>query len=85
MRTGLRAWVGGVGLLGLWVGYSPPFLLMHASDPPLLGYPSPPLTLQAGELASQLHSACEKQYLASMGLLIHITRHCNPIVRSYWQ
>lgn len=67
----------------------PPLPLVHllapASTHSPVCLPSRSLLLQAGELASQLHCACEKQYLAAMGLLVHATRHCNLLVRSYWQ
>ncbi|PRW61087.1 hypothetical protein C2E21_0662 [Chlorella sorokiniana] len=40
---------------------------------------------QVGELASRVHSACEQQYLATMGLLLDMQRAVNPVVRAFWR
>lgn len=40
---------------------------------------------QVGELASHMHSACEQQYLATMGLLLDMQRAVNPVVRAFWR
>lgn len=39
--------------------------------------------VQVGELASHMHSACEQQYLATMGLLLDMQQAVNPVARAF--